>query len=162
MLTNYDIVADVGDQTGTMKAFDITVPATAQVTIDLSHEVENPLINGIEIIRHRTSRRRRQRAGHARQSRRSTARTAGPASTPSTRRAIAWSQVRGAFMVGNTLFYGYTDGNFYKRTFDGTTFGTPTLVDPYNDPIWSNVADRLRPDLPRRQSRRCTAPRCRT
>ncbi|RDJ94202.1 hypothetical protein B4Q13_16305 [Lacticaseibacillus rhamnosus] len=37
-----------------MKAFDVTSPGN--VTIDLSHEVENPLINGIEIVtpRHET------------------------------------------------------------------------------------------------------------
>ena len=55
VLTNYDIVADTGDQTGTMKAFDITVPSsgtyTGDVDIDLTHVTENPLINGIEIVR---------------------------------------------------------------------------------------------------------------
>ena len=43
--------ADAGDQTGTMKAFDITSPPSGEVTIDFTHEVENPLINGIEIVR---------------------------------------------------------------------------------------------------------------
>ena len=47
-LTNFDIVAAVGDQTGMMKAFDITSDGT--VNIDFSHVVENPLINAIEII----------------------------------------------------------------------------------------------------------------
>ena len=45
MLDHYDIVADVGDQTGTMKAFDITSPANGQITIQFDHEVENPLVN---------------------------------------------------------------------------------------------------------------------
>jgi PKD repeat protein len=57
-----------------------------------------------------------------------------------------WSQARGAFMAGNTLFYGYPNpkaGNsyyLYRRTFDGTTFGTATPIDPYNDPYWSTVS----------------------
>ena len=59
VLTNYDIVADVGDQTGTMKEFDITSDGT--VNIDFSHEVENPLINGIEIVRTDVSPPRRPR-----------------------------------------------------------------------------------------------------
>jgi hypothetical protein len=59
---------------------------------------------------------------------------------------INWGSVRGAFVAGGVLFYGYPDaanGNAYRlfrRTFDGTNFGTATALDPYNDPIWSNVS----------------------
>ena len=61
--------------------------------------------------------------------------TAGPVSVlPST--GIAWSQVRGAVLLGSTLFYGYSDGMFYRRNFDGTTFGPAQPIDPYNDPAW--------------------------
>ncbi len=52
---------------------------------------------------------------------------------------IPWSQARGAFMVNGKLFDGSSDGNMYSRTFNGTTFGPAALIDPYNDPIWSNV-----------------------
>ena len=52
---------------------------------------------------------------------------------------IAWSTTRGAFMVGSTIFYGSTDGNFYQASFDGTTVGKPSAVDPYDDPTWDNV-----------------------
>ena len=52
---------------------------------------------------------------------------------------IAWSSTRGAFMVGPTIFYGSTDGNFYKAAFDGKTAGTPVAIDPYDDPTWANV-----------------------
>ena len=55
VLTHYDIVASVGDQTGTMQAFDITVPSTgtyaSDVDLAFTHEVENPLIDGIEIVK---------------------------------------------------------------------------------------------------------------
>ena len=53
---------------------------------------------------------------------------------------IDWSTTRGAFLVGSRLFYGTADGNFYEASFDGHTVGTPTLVDPYNDPAWVGVA----------------------
>ena len=59
---------------------------------------------------------------------------------------IDWSRVRGAFIAGGTLFYGYPNaaaGNAYylfKRTYDGTTYGPATAIDPYNDPYWSTVA----------------------
>ncbi len=52
---------------------------------------------------------------------------------------LDWSQVRGAFMVGTRLYYGYTDGYLYRRDFDGTTFGPAVKVDPYHDPNWATV-----------------------
>ncbi len=59
--------------------------------------------------------------------------------TQSVDSSMPWSQVRGAFMVDNTIFYGLADGTFDKRTFNGTTLGAQTAVDPYNDPAWSTV-----------------------
>ena len=53
--------------------------------------------------------------------------------------SMDWSQVRGAFVVGTWLYYGLSDGKLYQRTFDGTTLGTATLVDPYDDPLWQSV-----------------------
>ena len=50
-----------------------------------------------------------------------------------------WNNMRGAFMIGNKLVYGWNDGKMYYRTFDGTTYGPAVLIDPYNDPTWSNV-----------------------
>ena len=48
VLNDYDIVADVGHNVGTMKSFDIT--SDGNVDIDFGHVVENPLINAIEIF----------------------------------------------------------------------------------------------------------------
>ena len=42
-------------------------------------------------------------------------------------------------MVGSTIFYGSTNGNFYRATFAGTTVGTPVAIDPYDDPTWDGV-----------------------
>ena len=52
----------------------------------------------------------------------------------------SWSNMRGAFMVGNKLVYGWNDSKMYYRTFDGLTYGPAVLIDPYNDPTWSNVS----------------------
>jgi hypothetical protein len=138
VLNHYDIVADAGDGTGTMKAFDVSSPVTGQVTISFTHEVENPLIDGIEIIR--TDRPAPTTTQFDTVTERSfTGTTAGSTTTLANPGAITWSQVRGSFLVGNTLFYGWSDGNLYKRSFDGKVFGAATLVDPYQDPAWNNV-----------------------
>jgi len=149
VLAHYDIVASAGDQTGTMQAFDITVPASGNyagdVDIVFDHEVENPLIDGIEIVRDGSS--VITTGGDPEDSlayRPVSGTTIGGQTTigalttvPDT--GIAWGSTRGAFMVGSTIFYGDSSGNFWKASFDGTTVGTPVAIDPYDDPAWDNV-----------------------
>lgn len=140
VLSNYDIVADVGDLTGTMKEFAIpAVNNDGTVNIDFSHVVENPLINGIEIRRTDQADPPASSGGNDLISRTFDGTTAGP-TTVNGGTGIAWSRTRGAFMVDGKLFYGWDDGTFRSRTFNGTTFGPETLVDPYNDPVWVNVS----------------------
>ncbi len=68
--------------------------------------------------------------------------TAGP-DTPVSGGGLEWSRVRGAFMAGDTLFYGYPNAedrySLFARSFDGVTFGEPTELLPYFDPEWSDV-----------------------
>jgi hypothetical protein len=52
---------------------------------------------------------------------------------------LDWSTVRGITEIDGSLIYGKTDGWLYRRTFDGTTFGTETKVNPYSDPLWDTV-----------------------
>ncbi|MGI8879698.1 MAG: PKD domain-containing protein [Jatrophihabitans sp.] len=134
VLDHYDIVADAGDQTGTMKSFAVTSPGA--VTIDLTHEVENPLIDGIEIVKQGTPPSgsvddldyRAVSGAHI-----------GPL-TQVNGGGISWGSTRGAFMAGNSMFYGTTAGSFYRTTFNGSTVGTPVQLDPYNDPYWSTAS----------------------
>jgi PKD repeat protein len=137
VLPNYDIVADVGNDTGTMKAFGgLTASGDGNVHVDFTPVVENPLINGIEIVR--TDVPAPPATTGALTARSFDGTTAGaeqPVASP-----LDWSQVRGATLIGGTLFYGKTDSNLYKRSFDGTTFGAEQLLDPYNDPKWSTVS----------------------
>lgn len=64
-----------------------------------------------------------------------------PPSAPTSLTGVAdWvGDVRGAFEINDTVYYGSTDGNFYQRSFDGVTFGPAVLIDPYADPIWDGV-----------------------
>ena len=64
--------------------------------------------------------------------------TVGPL-TPITT-SIAWGTTRGAFMAGNSIFYGNSTGSTFSRaSFDGSTVGTPVVLDPYDDPYWDSV-----------------------
>ena len=46
-------------------------------------------------------------------------------------------------MVGDTVYYGKTDGFLYRRTFNGTTFGAEQQINPYHDPFWKDVDNNL-------------------
>ncbi len=139
VLTNYDIAADVGDQTGTMKQFPGVV-SDGDINIDFGHATENPLVNGIEIIQTNPTVPAGPSANSATYRHVDSAGTVG-ATTPVTgSTAPDWSQVRGAFMVNGSLVYGITtDSTLHKRSFDGSTFGPDARIDPYNDPTWSTV-----------------------
>jgi PKD repeat protein len=138
VLNNYDIVSDVGDQRGTMKSFNIT--SDGNVDIDFSHVVENPLINAIEIIR--TDVDPQPPTGvDTLAAYNFNGSTATPATVTS--QNIGFGSWRGAFKVGNKVFYGATDSKLHSRTFDGSTFGPDVVIDPYNDPDWSNVQTDL-------------------
>lgn len=66
----------------------------------------------------------------------------GTTAQPATGRdpgGIAWSQVRGAMLLGSTLYYGSADGTFARRSFDGVSFGPASAIDPYNDAVWSTA-----------------------
>ncbi len=130
-LSSYDPNVDPGLNKGTMKSFDITSDGT--VNIDYVHVVGDPQVNAVELVR-------TDRGDNAATAdvlafdgtsvaSRSTVPTAG----------FDWSTVRNATMVGRTLWYGQTDGYLYRRSFDGTTFGAATQVNPYLDPLWSTV-----------------------
>jgi PKD repeat protein len=60
---------------------------------------------------------------------------------PSTGGSINWSTVQAAFVLNGRIWYGQ-GGQFFYVTWDGAnTFGTPQLVDPYNDPYWDPVVN---------------------
>ena len=41
---------------------------------------------------------------------------------------LTTNNVRGAFMLNGYLYIAWSDGTFDRRTFDGTTYGTPEAV----------------------------------
>jgi PKD repeat protein len=130
-LASYDPNVDPGVNKGTMKSFDITSDGT--VNIDFTHVLGNPEVNAIEIVNTSVG----PNSGRA-----SVIGFDGTAVTSRgdvTTAGFDWSNVRNAVMIGRTLFYGQTDGMLYRRSFDGTSFGDATPVNPYLDPLWNTV-----------------------
>ena len=70
--------------------------------------------------------------------------TRAAADVPLAADGTRWDLVRGAFVVDGTLYYGHpgTGGvyHLFRRSFDGKTLGRASQIDPYNDPVWSNVS----------------------
>lgn len=54
--------------------------------------------------------------------------TAGTVTDDSTA-GLDWTTVRGAFMINNDLYTGLSNGTLTKRTYDGSTLGSPSTVD---------------------------------
>ncbi|WP_174536717.1 malectin domain-containing carbohydrate-binding protein [Micromonospora chalcea] len=134
VLDDLDLSAAAGHNVGTMREF--TVVSDGSIDVEFRHVRENPLVNAVEIVK--------------------TGPPPAPASSPVQVRSYdgqnavgapdpvadpngtVWTGARNAFWVGGTVFYG-ADGALWRRTFNGTTFGAPELVDPYHDPYWDNV-----------------------
>ena len=139
VLTNYDIVAAVGNQVGTARTFNVTSPGA--ITVTTRHKVDNPLFNAIEIVNLDATPVPPPPQNYL-VSRTFSGTSAGSPTNLSTP-TIDWSQARGAFMLSGTLYLGWQDGNLYSRSFDGTTLGPATLLNPYvigNGPVFSDVS----------------------
>ncbi|WP_313477351.1 PKD domain-containing protein [Microbacterium sp.] len=135
-LENYDIVADVGDQAGTMKSF--TVTSDGAIDLTWLHKIENPLVNGIEILTSiPAGEPTPESSGLSRVWFTGEAVDEPVAAAPAG--DIDWSSVRGAVTIDGVLYYGTSDRELMRRTFDGETYGPATAVDPYNDPYWSDI-----------------------
>jgi PKD repeat protein len=130
-LANYDPNVDPGLNRGTMKSFDITSDGT--VNIDFTRVTGDPEINAIEIINNSIGSNATSASVIS-----YTGTSISSQSNVSTG-TFDWTNVRNAVMIGRTLFYGQTDGMLYKRSFDGVSFGAPTTVNPYVDPLWNTV-----------------------
>ncbi len=131
LLDDYDIAGSVGHNVGTVRTANIT--SDGNVDIDLTHVVENPLVNGIEIVR--------TDLGPAPEStivRRSYNNGVVGASMVVPTGGLDWNQVRGAFMLNGQLYAAPSDGTFTRRSFNGSSYGTPVDV---------NTQDELTPLL---------------
>lgn len=134
VLDDYDIAADVGHNTGTVKEFDITSDGSVDLTF--LHETENPLVNAIEIVA-QSDEPAPEPSDPSLQRVWFTGGEVTNASTSAPASDIDWDEVHGAEMIDGYLYYTLSDRTFYRRAFDGTSYGPATVIDPYNDPRWA-------------------------
>ena len=129
-LDDFDVAAVAGHRTGVVREFSIT--SDGNVDVDLRNVLDNALINGIEILDDNQPgavpgalvERPVDGSGAP----------TGPATTLES--TEDWSRVRGAFLLGSTLYYGRSDNALYERSFDAATgaLGSPSPVNLYDDP----------------------------
>lgn len=124
-----DLAGQVGHDVGTV----LTLPVTSDGSIDIrfARGVENPLVNGIEVV--------------------DPALLGGPpapvtaiergfdgtsAGAASTVPGVSWNGVRGTVWVEGRLYTANTDGTFTRRAHDGTTFGPAAPLELYGLGAW--------------------------
>ena len=132
-LSQYDIVAAAGaTKLATMESIPVT--SDGNIDIDFTNIVENPLINGIEILDTSAGPPSSDPGALLRRPLDGTGTPTADATTANT--AIDWSSIRGAFLLNGTLYYGLTDGGLYSRTFNAGTgaVGAQQTINLYNDP----------------------------
>ena len=124
-----DLSASIGHDVATMLSTQLV--SDGSIDIQFRHVVENPLINGIEIIRTDVTGgginadddvRRRYFDG-----------SSTPDATDVFLGTEAWHLARGGFIVNDTVYTGWADGALYRRTFDGTNWGPRLAVALYGN-----------------------------
>ena len=134
---NVDLSGTVGTDVGTMKSFD----TTSDGSIDLTwlHQVENPLVNGIEIINDDVPAGTGGLGAADAVRRQFWDGASAPTNAVTLPLGLPWSASRGSFLVDGTLYSGWNDGTFRARSFNGTTFGVSTNVALYNSTFVGDI-----------------------
>lgn len=126
-LDSYDVNQTVGHNVGTMVSKDVT--STGTVTIGVTHNVENPAVNGVEIVNLDAA------APPPSQVNKMTNRyfdgSTGSNSTGNVSGSVAWDSVRGGFVANGALYLATTTGDFLRAPFNGTTVGSATALNLY-------------------------------
>jgi PKD repeat protein len=135
VLDDLDLSGQVGHNFGTMRAFDVV--SDGSVNIDFVNVVNNPLVNGIEIIRTDIA----PDGTFGTQDAVTIRQFDGTTVTGSTTvdGTIPWRTVRGAFMVNASLYTLHLDGTLMERSFDGVSFGPGRAVDMWANTIMSDA-----------------------
>ncbi len=136
VLDDLDLSRMPGHDIGTMRSFDIVSDGT--VDIEFVHGEDNPLINGIEIIRRDLP--PTNNLGQQDEVRKLTWTGAGvPTVEPVANTTVPWQTVRGAFQVNASLFTFHADGSLMRRSFNASGFGAGTVVDGWANTMMADI-----------------------
>ena len=123
--------------TGTMRSLPATVSSSGTITVGFGHEVGDPVVSAVEVVRAAAPGPYPLGAATA-TVRAYDGTTAGQATAVDLPADVA--SARAAVQIGDQLFYGAVDGGFYRRPVAGSVLGERRLVDPYADPVWADVS----------------------
>jgi len=132
--SGFDAAAAVGYNTGLTLAAPVT--SDGAVDIEFIGQVAEPAVFGIEIVL-ADGGPGGTAPGIAKRS--YDGATLGPPEPVGGADGTAWHNLRGAFLVDDVLFYGLSDGSFWRRSFDGSALGPPERLTPDSDPDWDGV-----------------------
>ena len=135
LATEIDLSGAIGHDVATMLSTEIV--SDGSVGILFRHVFENPLVNGIEIVRTDTTGgginadddgQRRYFDG-----------SAAPDPTVVFPGVEAWHLARGGFIVNDNVYTGWADGALYRRSFDGSNWGPRLTVPLYGNTFISDL-----------------------
>jgi hypothetical protein len=126
-LASYDVVAEVGSDVADMQEFTITSDGNVDIDLQTTNRSGGPILNGLEIIDNTVP--LVSTSPDDRVFKRSFKSAKVTGSTAVSAGGVAWDDTRGAVMIDDTLYTGWSDGTLQARTFNGKKFGTATEVD---------------------------------
>lgn len=124
---NFDANGTAGHDVGTMLSKDIVSDGTVDLTF--LHNIENPAVNGLEIVNLDASAPPATSADQMKALYFNG--TTGSGSTAAVTGSVPWDSVRGGFVANGSLYLATATGQFQQRSFNGTQIGSATELDLY-------------------------------
>lgn len=123
-----DLSATPGHNTGYMLSRNIV--SDGVVDVRFVHLVENPLVNGLEIVDLDASAPDPGAAGQAREIY-FNGTIAGSKGVTDITSNVSWDDVRGGFATSDSMYLAMANGQFQKRSFDGQALGAASTLELY-------------------------------
>ena len=126
--SNVDMNDDPGHDIGTM--LNKQLVSDGQVTVSFDHVIENPAVNGIEIVDLDAEAPAPGTENQVTETyyNGSLAASKGPAEITGD---VAWDGVRGGFVANDRMYLATSNGEFHSRSFNGAALGSATVHDLY-------------------------------
>ncbi|MCW4466160.1 PKD domain-containing protein [Glutamicibacter sp. MNS18] len=126
--SNIDLNANPGHNIGTV--YTKQVVSDGNISLSFDHVVENPAVNGIEIVDLDAE---APDPGEANQAQEIyfNGTVAGSKGVTDLAGTVAWDDVKGGFVANGKMYLAMSNGTFVSRPFNGSTIGAPTELNLY-------------------------------